>query len=68
MNAFFKSTQTARHILINLYDNYICSFTNCHHMGCIWSKVKESMFIHWSNLEHRNIQMLDILSVITWKF
>ena len=64
MNRFFKSAQTARHVLIDLYDHNICHITNRLQMRCIRSEIEISESIHRCHLKHRYIQMSDIFSII----
>ena len=68
MYTFIETAQTSRHVLVNLYNDNLCSLAHAGHMRSTWSEVKETMFIHWCHLEHRHMDRFDILCIITRQF
>ena len=55
MDAAFCTAEAAWHIFVDLHDDMFGSLTHCTEMGCVWTEVEVTVFIHRRNHDHCNI-------------
>ena len=65
MNAFFKAAQTARHVLVDFYDDLFAGFANGSQMRSVRTKVEIAVLVHRCDLNHNNIRRANALSIPT---
>ena len=64
MNALLKSSEAAGHVLVDLHDNLLGAFADCHHMGCAGSEVEISVLIHGRHLHHSHTAGSNIVPIV----
>ena len=65
VNAFFKAAQTARHVLVDFYDDLFAGFADGSQMRSVRAKVEIAVLVHRCDLNHHNIRRANALSIPT---